>query len=209
MKAKRSRGRSAWLAGAALLAAACGSGGGTTSGTSGTTGTGGGNPGREPKLHRPMSELCDDARPAGSVFDPTGGACASDNECSAGDNGRCVQNFSGKTFCSYDECSLDADCGSAGVCGCRNPASFSANVCFHGSCRLDADCGAGGYCSPSAVEIGSSCNMGISPGSVGYFCHTAMDQCVDDADCSTTPEGVCLFSVDQMRWSCFGLMCTL
>jgi hypothetical protein len=91
------------------------------------------------------------------------------------------------------------------VCACRVEASFHANVCFHGNCVTDADC-AGGYCSPSAVDVFWNCLTGLAQGSIGYFCHSASDECTDDAECGEG--GHCIFEVDAARFGCFTPVCT-
>jgi len=177
----------------------------TTTSASSTTGGG-----AVPTLHRETAPVCSNDRPPGSIGAGPDGTCVADAECTEGDNGRCVQRLGQPTFCSYDECSVDADCGAASVCECRNPSVFNANVCVHGNCVLDADCGPSGYCSPSAVTLDPSCAEGVSPGSVGYFCHTPEDECVDAADCGASPESAaCIYQVAEQRFACFTLMCVL
>jgi hypothetical protein len=66
------------------------------------------------------------------------------------------------------------------------------NVCLGGNCRVDADCGPGGYCSPSF----GSC--GAYAGVVGYYCHTAKDKCVDDAECASD----CRYDTIMGAWAC-------
>ncbi len=182
--------------------------GGSTGTSSSTTSGGGSSAGPAPINHRASAEACTAPRPA---FDPGdgSGSCIKDVECTTGLNGRCVAFLGQPHFCSYDACTKDADCGSASICSCRNPAQFQANACFHGNCQIDADCGGGGYCSPSAVNIGPDCALGVQQGSYGYFCHTAADECVNDADCpATMGEPACLFQVDKARWACQSLLCT-
>ena len=159
--------------------------------------------------HRAAAASCTAVRPASNLGDATG-KCIKDAECTGGSNGRCVAYPGQPSFCSYDACTADADCGSASVCDCRNGASFDANTCFHGNCQVDADCGVGGYCSPSAVTIGFDCNTGVQQGSYGFFCHTPKDECVDDADCAggTMGPGVCLLQPDKAIWACQPLLCT-
>jgi hypothetical protein len=196
----------------ALALVACGS---STTGTTGTAGsggagggTGGGHPARVPAVHRAAAVACPADRPAGTASGLPGAKCQKDSDCTQGTNGRCEGSIVVADHCSYDECAADADCGTATACECRNPASYQANVCVHGDCRLDADCGVGGYCSPSAVTLDPDCALGVSPGSIGYFCHTAGDTCVDDADCgSMTGEAHCIFGVDAMRWACMDTPC--
>lgn len=182
--------------------------GGSTSTTTSSGGAGGGGAGAVPVNHRATAEACTAARPAGSVDSGIPGDCASDADCVAGDNGRCVEDLGKPPFCSYDACAVDDDCGAGSVCECRNPSAHHANICVHGNCRVDADCGAAGYCSPSAVTLDPYCTEGVPIGSVGYFCHASDDECTDDADCpasGTFP--ACLFNVDKVRFACFEVLC--
>ena len=195
-------------AGTTSSASGTGGGAGTTSSTSATSGTGGSTPGKAPVNHRASAAPCDSPRQA---FDQgeANGKCLKDADCTTGLNGRCVAFLGKPSFCSYDACKADTECGSASVCACRNAPNFSANTCFHGNCQVDADCGSGGYCSPSAVSLDIYCNMGVPQGSYGYFCHTAADECVDDADCPPTPmgQGACFFQPDKAHWGCQELLC--
>ena len=160
-----------------------------------------------PKFHRATAEACTAARPPG-IDGATGGDCTSDADCTEGDNGRCVQDINNPPFCSYDECQSDADCGGGSVCECRNPAVFDANVCVHGNCLTDADC-PGDYCSPSAVTLSPFCSLDIPIGSVGYFCHSASDECVNDDDCDpgTGSFPGCLFDADKGHFACREILC--
>ena len=196
---------------------ACGSGDDTSS-TSGSgsgsgstsSGAGGGAAGPAPLVHRATSEACTAERPAGVIYDPsaTGSECQADADCKAGANGRCVQDLSGPTRCSYDACATDEDCGGGQVCACRNEPNHYANACYHGDCRIDADCaGGGGYCSPSAVTLSTFCTTGIPQGSFGYFCHSPGDECVDDADCDASVMQMCFFNTEKLHYSCFDLLC--
>jgi hypothetical protein len=112
-----------------------------------------------------------------------------------------------RNTCSYDACTSDSDCGGGSVCECRVSPNFDANTCFHGDCRVDADCG-GEYCSPSLTQLDSTC-LNVPPGSVGYFCHTRQDACINDADCPTQTGAQCAFSADALRWQCYVPQCTL
>jgi hypothetical protein len=207
-----------------LLLAACGSGssGGTGgSASTGTTGSGGSTStagstsatstgsamAKVPQNHRAMASPCTAARTPANAGNAQG-SCQMDADCTKGMNGRCVAFLGQASHCSYDDCAVDKDCGSASVCDCRNLANFDANTCFHGTCVVDADC-AGSYCSPSAVGIGPDCSTGIALGSFGFFCHTPADECVDDTDCSSMADDkACIFEVDKMHWACHQLACT-
>jgi hypothetical protein len=213
----RIRHPSVWLAAAALCALVVGAcGGDDTAGTSsgsggaatGSGGSGGATGLPEPEVHRPAAETCVGEPPAGNPLPEPGGECETDADCTDGTNGRCIWPYGGGNVCRYDECFEDSDCGGASICACRVPESFSFNRCFLGNCVVDADCGSAGWCSPSAVHVGPTCMTGISPGSVGYFCHTAEDECIDDSDCGAQDVAACLFDVDAMHWVCQELLCT-
>lgn len=181
-----------------------GSGGGGAGGTSagGSTST---TP-KEPKVHRASGATCPTDRPAG-VTDGTTGDCTTDADCTNGMNGRCEQRIGAPPICSYDECQSDTDCGTA-ACECRNPAQFLANVCVHGNCITDADCN-GDYCSPSAVTLSPFCTLEIPIGTIGYFCHSGADECVNDDECPAGTSGLqsCLFDADKGHWACRDVVC--
>jgi len=181
-----------------------GSGGSSSSTTSMTT-----TSLPEPKVHRAAASTCPDARPAGMTgAGPDEGECMTDADCATGTNGRCIQDLGKPRACSYDECTADADCGGSSVCECRNPAKHDANVCVHGNCVTDADCGEGGYCSPSAVTLDPFCTEGVPIGSVGYFCHSAEDECTNDDDCGGSGSfPACFFNVDKLHFACFEVLC--
>lgn len=125
------------------------------------------------------------------------GECLSDADCTAGDNGRCANNRD-IWSCSYDTCYSDSACTSGGPCACEGGSGYAGNTCLPGNCQTDADCGANGYCSPT---LGGCGNYG---GVIGYFCHTAADKCVDDADCASPTQGLgyCMYSPEVGHWSC-------
>ncbi len=202
-------------AGGLTVLVACG---GVTVGPSSTDAGQDGSPTlREPKTHRAQGNACTTPRGPGTIngTPPPGAPCSKDADCTAGQNGRCEtlpieqSNPPGQRVCSYDQCTADADCGASSVCDCRNPANYDANTCFHGDCRVDADCGAGGWCSPSGTTVDSGCTTGIDPGQFGFFCHTAADECTDDADCpGVTPPERCMFSPTANHWVCQQQFCT-
>ena len=115
--------------------------------------------------------------------------------------------------CTYDTCTTDADCTqSGGPCECRPaaqsngqgivaPATSASNICLIGNCRVDANCGAGGYCSPSFGSCGNYAGV------VGYYCHTAKDKCVDDADCAAQGAGDCRYDQTTSAWACATSQC--
>ncbi len=182
----------------------------TTSSSTSTSGSGSGGGSvvmlPEPLVHRAEALSCEGAPPKGNAAPTeTTRDCTEDADCTMGDNGRCVWPYAGDNLCVYDECFEDSDCGSAQVCGCRVENNFGVNVCYHGNCQLDADCGAGGYCSPSG-QVSPTCGDGVAAGSIGYFCHTADDECTDDADCEGE-SNICLFQVEAAHWVCQQLLC--
>jgi hypothetical protein len=199
----------------------------TTGGGSPDTSSSGGSAGGGPTYHRAAAAICPSKRGPGSVvgsasFDYykktcTGDhpyCCWSDSQCTTGSNGRC--NDSGKTgsSCSYDECLTDSDCPSGTPCLCRSsPTDDSPNSCAAdpgGNCVVDSDCGGGGYCSPSPSP--DRCGPGA------YYCHTALDSCVNDTDCppivGEDPPGsgfscglpsiapTCTYDAQAKHWAC-------
>ncbi len=129
--------------------------------------------------------------------------CSSDSSCTDGTNGRCVESGGGVLYCSctYDTCANDAACPSGQTCACHGSAYVEGqgNTCIQGNCRVDSDCdGGAGYCSPA--EDTMSCGSLL-----GYYCHTASDQCLDDTDCGQSSQGgpqVCTYSTTAHRWQC-------
>jgi hypothetical protein len=99
--------------------------------------------------------------------------------------------------CSVDACITDSDCSAGQLCVCANQiggggAVRLGNECMTTQCRIDSDCGGGQVCSPS---IGSCSSL------LGYYCHTATDECLTDTDCcGTTP--LCEFDTTKGHWAC-------
>ncbi len=127
------------------------------------------------------------------------GKCKTDAECTAGKNGRCSMVGGGRMppypACVYDGCYVDADCGSKRACDCGGSPS-DGHFCEQGNCAVDADCGTNGYCSPS---LGSCGNYG---GTIGNFCHTSKDDCMNDDECMDKPGGYCGYSQEAAKWQC-------
>jgi hypothetical protein len=174
-----------------------------------------------PLDHRAAPECCPTQRgpgppnqpyPPGVASPGVGGvgACSSDADCDGGVNGRCFPfgGLVGPGGCSYDQCFTDSNCPSGTPCLCRSsPSDDSANVCVPGgNCVVDSDCGPGGYCSPSR----EGCE-GPNP----YYCHTALDECINDSDCPSVDGGelsyatsaTCAYSLQTQRWVCEQLVC--
>lgn len=164
-----------------------------------------------PLKHRAAATMCDDERSTVEPSIPSGSGapvdCTSHADCQNGDNGRCVGNSHDGWYCTYDLCFADADCGpSPKVCECGGGFRSDHNVCLNeGNCRVDADCGANGFCSPT---LGS---CGDYSGTVGYYCHTAADECVDDADCADEPSTFgapyCAYNPTAGKWMCSSQQC--
>jgi hypothetical protein len=156
-----------------------------------------------PSTHRTTAVACPEPRPPGAVTFGNGYSCqdvppetqpqcVTDQDCDSGLNGRCACSVvvtSDQVFgeCTYDSCTSDNNCD-GGVCNCD---SNQGNACVGGNCRTDSDCGDGGYCSGSPGGCGGA--------TVGYFCHTPSDQCVNNQDCSGN---VCFYSPSAKHWIC-------
>lgn len=123
--------------------------------------------------------------------EPPGPACKSKADCTANKNGRCSRGH-----CTYDNCYEDKDCGKA-VCECSDDG-IRGHYCKQGDCAVDSDCGSNGYCSPT---WGMSC--GAFTGVIGYYCHTADDECTNDSECVKGKEqGYCAYDTDLKHWRC-------
>ena len=161
---------------------------------------------RVPLQHRAAGSVCAVARPAimptpGSWCQSEDGGpcmgdpCNRDSDCKQGLDGRCSVEGPGPPHatCSYDECASDSDCAKGVPCQCRAASSANADACLaQSSCGVDADCGPNGYCSPSHLD--QWCGG-------AYYCHTPLDTCVDDSDCTGTSRG-CYFDVALQHWAC-------
>ena len=173
-----------------------------------------------PIYHRTMPSCCPSERGPAPGTQPygtgTANGCSSDSQCTSRADGRCFPNgglVGGPGGCSYDQCLTDSDCPSGAPCVCRTSASDdSANVCDPGgNCVLDSDCGSGGYCSPSG---GACADFGFAGGQ-GYYCHTASDTCINDADCSVVLDAgggcpilqSCAYDTQAQHWACIAEHC--
>ncbi len=182
----------------ASVAPVTGDGGAGSSGTSGTVG-------RTPKVHRAVGETCAMTPPPEAMV-PDGGTgnCHSNADCTAGKNGRCQGSRIGFQ-CAYDACYADSECttGGPGVCACNAPvpgtSAGSNTECLAANCRIDSDCGAAGFCSPTRGCFGAD--------AVGYYCHTAQDECVDVDDCAAQGGGYCAYEPTVGHWKCMNTVC--
>jgi hypothetical protein len=104
-------------------------------------------------------------------------------------------------------CATDSDCPSAmEACGCDD----TGGACVQALCHVDSDCGAGGYCSPSYDLLVVGCNSNNTPTAsreiLGFYCHTAADDCNNDSDCM---QGQTCGWVSYLgRWSCVVSACS-
>jgi len=179
--------------------------------------------GRTPVNHRSSDAQCSTPAAPGDCPGPLpasisgSGGCTTDNDCTAGTNGRCITPGGGvrsaddpACVCTYDTCTQDTDCPNGQTCACRGCPYiyYEGNMCVGGNCRVDADCGASGYCSPSPISP-AWCGDDLL---AGYYCHTAGDLCIDDSDCTNTVgqsvtvgQPVCAYSTTDTRWECFSV----
>lgn len=156
---------------------------------------------RAPVVHRPTAQTCvgvhAPAEPSNIPY-PESSSCTKHADCTAGVNGKCVSGvgMAGSIYsCVYDQCATDADCDPGKMCYCT--ASTPARCLSVGNCQTDADCGGGpfSYCSPSM-----SWDCGGYRPIDGYHCHTPLDTCMDNSDCTGTD--YCNFDVYEARWRC-------
>ncbi len=157
---------------------------------------------RPPERHRAAAGACPAEK---GNRNPAWEGCKSDKECAkevgAGRlNPRCNVRSSSRgpmlsiNVCVSDGCMSDADCQGNGPCQCNR----TGNYCAAGNCKVDADC-ASGFCSPSAADEGHACGGRDA----GFFCRTANDDCVEDADCKQVGDGAdCVFSNKAGKWTC-------
>jgi hypothetical protein len=119
-------------------------------------------------------------------------------------------------------CTDDSDCGPGGHCSPSCDPTSSPGPCYlvsfapcdgpDGSGVTDVyppappPPGAGCFESTDGgpwVQTACACMSQKSCGQ-GYYCHTACDQCVDDADCA---QGTCKYSLADQRWECLVPVC--
>ena len=213
-------------AGGATDDAAGAGGGGMAGGAAGQGGSGMRDASlpRVPAKHRAVAEACDHERAPSPPVPPkdatTWYSCQSDADCTEGSNGRCTQGsvridpyIRKSSVCTYDVCFTDDDCSMGAMtrrhCECGGDAG---NKCTGGGCQTDADC-PGSYCSPT---FGSCGNLS---GVESYQCHTAADECVDDADCvnagpsSLGQSPYCAFAPAEApavgHWKCSSRQCAI
>lgn len=156
------------------------------------------------KIHRVSLETCEVSVPMGpgcALEGPQG--CLTDDECTAGGFGRCIQQsdpFGELDYCScVYGCATDSDCGSGYVCACGgdHPDHPSRSQCIPSSCASDAACGDGSLCLLGSAEDG--CSIGYAAA-----CTTPQDSCAVDADCMGDED---CFPQDLGHWACESFCC--
>lgn len=175
--------------------------GGSTGGTKTIAAAGATMVPRPPTVHRPTAASCvgvhSPSEPSNIVY-PESSRCTKHADCTDGVNGKCVGGIgmAGNMYsCVYDQCATDADCDAGKMCYCT--AATPARCLSVGNCQTDGDCGGGpfSYCSPSM-----SWDCGGYRPIDGYHCHTPLDTCMDNSDCTGTD--YCNFDVYEARWRC-------
>lgn len=177
----------------------------------------------EPAHHRVTAAACPPAPPGLAHQAPADHQehCSADSDCrDGGADGRCrgewhPQGSGGASFdtaCIYDECIDDTGCRPTTLCDCRNTSHGQANICIAAACKRDSDCGPPGFCSASArlwFPVYSYGYPNPRPEGIeyGYFCHTPLDECFDDAECSNVDGGRtysnhCAFDSKAGHWRC-------
>jgi len=167
-----------------------------------------------PYAFAPTAHDCGtEPRPAGSVAVAVdGGECSGDQDCTAGEEGRCEPGRGSPSLptCSYHACSTDQDCqGATSVCGC-GIGWAKQNLCLSNSnCRTDSDCAFGERCLFSGPviftvtgldkgdEIGGVNYQGEA---VGFFCTTPKDDCTCPHDSGQA--SACVYNIDAKHWQC-------
>ena len=132
-----------------------------------------------PTSHRPVAVVCANADAGATHSGGSGGGAGGGND-------------------NDNSCSSDSDCPNGTACGC----DVGYDACIFSGCRVDSDCGAGGYCSPTFSIYSCDGDTGL-PQLLGFYCHTANDQCNNDSDCAS--DQYC--SYDTKAWNCILLSC--
>lgn len=155
-----------------------------------------------PGPDRPAPVSCSRCRPERDIPIGASGVCEGPDDCTEGENGRCVTSMIG-LICDYDECFEDTDCDGDEVCLCDGSLFGAGNVCVSANCRVNADC-ASGSCAPSF-----GCLLGAAP--EGWYCRTPSDACSRDEDCMEPGRlgGRCAYNRAEARWMCEFGICAL
>jgi hypothetical protein len=99
--------------------------------------------------------------------------------------------------CALDQCLTDSDCPSGQACGCAGQFGGNAihtNACVPAQCRVNSDCDRSvGICSPTKGYCGNL---------LGYYCHTAEDSCITDADCCDQSIPSCQYQPSLGHFAC-------
>jgi hypothetical protein len=145
--------------------------------------------------HRAQAAAC----PSTNMASTQTGAvsCTRDSECNPDGGGYPVEHCIAHV-CTTDECLVDDDCASGGVCVCAKDAGVGLikryNRCAPATCRTDGDCGDGGLCAPK---------YGYCATTTSYQCRSTADTCCTNADCAGKGTSTsCEFTPAAGRWQC-------
>jgi hypothetical protein len=148
-------------------------------------------------LHRVEAVTCYYGIPATESCPNTDDSCATDQDCTEGKYGRCLEDMWGGCDCVYD-CVTDADCAADEACLCGSkllgmdlPRVFQTQ-CYSAGCRNDDDCPGDFRC-----MVDSECGWNLK-----LRCQTPNDECVTTADCLAAENEKCLYSWMEERWLC-------
>ena len=128
-------------------------------------------------------------------------ACPEDqlDDCDCAEGEVCGLNIEGYGHCEcYAPCATDADCGADEVCFCasRRDATQAAHTIAHINTCLPSECDGPEDCD------GRDCGVALDAcrGAASQRCHTALDDCDDDADCGNAEQ--CTYAEAEARWTC-------
>jgi hypothetical protein len=170
---------------------------------------------------------CGVSGPIGGL-DCTYDQCFQDTDCDAG--GACLcrpPNFGGPPPVPNEcvpagNCRVDSDCGPGGYCSPSNVGRLACACVSRAPCDGPDGSGVTDVYPPAPppgvgcfeasdggpwVQTACVCSTPYPCGQ-GYYCHTACDECVDDADCMSNG-GTCAYSLPDRRWECIAQECPL
>jgi hypothetical protein len=145
---------------------------------------------------RPTALACP-ATPNYSTAGPADVSCATLADCQDAGPAAYFQACRGGK-CAIDPCLTDSECPSGDVCVCATEIgggnAIHTNACVPAQCRVNADCGRSvGLCSPT---------RGYCGGVLGYYCHSAADSCITDADCCDASNPSCQYQPALGHFAC-------
>lgn len=133
------------------------------------------------------SARCEYSTGQGAVSDN----CEHDSDCIAGEGGHCPQRLA-STFCLYEACRSDADCGFQGTCLCSDTYGGD-HYCVDEGCRTDTDCSPGQHCQE---------DESITNYPPIWHCTTATDTCRMHSDCTGSVDNYCGYDLEKHSWVC-------